>query len=207
MNKFKKVLKKLSVLTTVAVMYVYAINSIVASASNIYKINSFTGYPQEMSLWCWVACAETSGKHLVNNIRTQRNTVTVVKGSPINEGGSVTETAMAANYFTLNQYNYNGYNFVYPIDFLKGLIINNSMPILGASSYNSSGVRTSSHATVAYMVTYNDDGTRGIGYYDPDTGSYPPGDKKGRNYICSFEKFCNGEYNGRIYERTTYTNT
>lgn len=199
MNKLKKVLKKLSVLTSAAVMYVYAINSVVASASEIYKINSFTGYPQERTQWCWVASAETSAKHLVNNARTQSNTVTFVKGSPVNEGGTVAETAAAANYFSLNRYNYVGVNHAYSIAMLKGQIMNNRMPIVCAGRYNDSGIRTGGHATVVYMVTYSDDGRNGIGYYDPWDG--------GRNYICPFNDFCNGTYNDRIYESTAYTNT
>lgn len=186
-------------------MYVYAINSVVASASEIYKINSFTGYPQERSQWCWVASAETSAKHLVNNARTQSNTVTFVKGSPVNESGTIAETAAAANYFSLNRYNYVGVNHTYSIAMFKGQIMSNRMPIVCAGRYNESGNRTGGHATVAYMVTYNTDGTRGFGYYDPDAGIYPPGDKKGRNHICSFEAFCNGSYNGRIYDQTIFT--
>ena len=197
MNKFKKVLKKLSVLTTVAVMYVYAINSVVAANdSAIYKIDSFTGYLQEEDAWCWVACAETSGKHLVSSSRNQSSAVTFVKGSRVNEGGTIREIAKAANYFTLDRYNYVGYNHAYSAAFLKGQIMSDRIPILGMSYYES-GYRTGGHATVAYMVTYNTDGTNGIGYYDTEDN---------RKYICSFEEFCDGSYNGWIYEETCYTN-
>lgn len=192
----KKVLKRLSVLITVGVIFTYAINSV--AFGEVYKINSFTGYPQEMSNWCWVACAETSGKHFGNNIRTQRNAVTFVKGSPVNEGGNIAEIATAANYFSLNKHNYIGYNHAYSVAVFKVQITNDRMPILGLAYYNSSGNRTGGHAVVAYMVTYNDNGTRGIGYYDPWDN---------RNYICSFEDLKNGTGNNGTYEETCYTNT
>ena len=198
MSIFKKVLKRLSVTITAAMMFTYAVNSVIASADNIYQINSFTGHCQEMSNWCWVASAETSGKYLVNSSKTQTNAVQYVKNNVVNEGGTIYETAEAANYFTNNQYNYVGYNQAYSITFLQGQITSNRLPILSAGYYNSLGQRYAGHATTGYMVAYCGDGTKLIGYYDPWDG--------GRRYICTFYDFCNGGYNGRKYDRTIYTN-
>jgi hypothetical protein len=198
MSILKKVSKKLSITITAAVMFLYAVNSVIVSAQNVYEIYSFTGYPQQYDTWCWVASAETSGKYLVNSSKTQSDAVKYVKKRIVYEGGNHLEIAKAANYFTNFQYNYKGYLQAYPLSFLRGQIEDDRLPILCAGHYTPSGDRDGGHATTCYMVAYCSDGTNLIGYYDP----WMPG----RRYICIFDDFCSGKYNKRQYDQTIYTN-
>jgi hypothetical protein len=195
MSILKKVSKRLSITITAAVMFLYAVNSVMVSAQNVYEINSFTRFPQQMPNWCWVASAETSGKHLVYSTKTQSSAVDEIKGDIVDVGGDIYEIAEAANYFTNNQYNYVGYSHAYSIAFLKAQIMNNRLPILGAGRYIN-GFRTGGHAVTAYMVAYCNDGKKLIGYYDS---------LNDRNYICDFNVFSNEGYEIGVYEATSYT--
>lgn len=53
---------------------------------------------QEKSKWCWVASALMIGKYRTNSTVTQTQTVTYVKGSPINKGGTDDEVIQAIHF-------------------------------------------------------------------------------------------------------------
>lgn len=75
------------------------------------------------------------------------------------------------------------------------MIYNNHPVIASAGYYNEKNERVGGHA-VLIIGWANPHGTPEIVYYDPwSAGSY---------HTCTFAGFCNGSYNGRIYDRTCY---
>ena len=70
---------------------------------SVYAITTLSVpfYKQEKSNWCWAACARMVGKYYVpSSTKTQTQIVVEVKGSALNEAGTLGEIAQATSYVT-----------------------------------------------------------------------------------------------------------
>ncbi len=131
---------------------------------------------------------------LYDTDKSQADAVKYVKGSIVNNGGTVHETACAAEYFTDFTYNYSGYERAYSYAMFKGEIMNGTVPIAGAAAYDENGNRKG-HATPVHtiMMPENSGESVSIGYYDPADD---------KSHYMTFTEFCDGSRNGRIYDHT-----
>ncbi|MBE6844521.1 MAG: hypothetical protein E7508_02230 [Ruminococcus sp.] len=153
-EKFK-IIKNIFFRVTVLIFaYCFCIQSVLASTPQIttYRVN-FTRYPQEKSLWCWVASAECSGKHIdPESEQTQSSVVEAIKGSIINTRGTPTEIASACMLFAFPKQIYNAFYRKYSFTVFKVEIMNDRIPIATAGYYNEDNVRASGHATPIIMT-------------------------------------------------------
>lgn len=117
-----KSIKKVIFNTIVAMLtYCFLVQPVYATTT--YSIGDYKKFPQERSNWCWAASAQCSGYYLNPVPLTQTGAVLSVKGRVIDEAGSIFEIAEAANYFTMNKYNYVGYEQAFPIALFSGKIM------------------------------------------------------------------------------------
>lgn len=164
---------------------------------------SVTSVVQQKSNWCWAASAQMGGKAInQSSTRTQSQIVQTIKGGTDNVGGTLNEsrngTAWASHYVKL--LNYIGHNQT--TGRLNTTQIESNIyrgnPILAAAGYYSGSTRLSGHMVVIYGVHYTESPTGQVHkvlYIDPNDG---------RSYICTYNQFCNGSYNGRKYDGTVF---
>ncbi len=76
------------------------------TAKAVRKFIEFDSVIQAKSNWCWAAAAENSVRGMMTPTRDQYDAVVYVKGSALNEGGVMSETATAAEYISNNTYDY-----------------------------------------------------------------------------------------------------
>ena len=164
-------------------------------ATTTYSIGDYKKFPQERSKWCWAASAQCSGYYLNPVPLTQTGAVLSVKGRVVNEGGSVFEIADAANYFTMNKYNYVGYKRSFPVALFSAQIMKKHIPI-ACGGYYSGTRRIGGHATPVHLIYIANDKSIIIGYYDP---------YKKQSYSCPYSQFCDGTFNERIYDMVCFT--
>lgn len=175
--------------------------SISASIPN----NVVSGYlsgnyvPQAKTMWCWVASAENACICESQHYHTQYYAVNYLKGTSSdpypNEGGNISETEWAVDVISSFNLNYIGVPNTKTFSFISEMIYNSHPVIADAGYYNSGNNRAGGHV-VLIIGWFNAYGTQEICYYDPaSSGSY---------HTCLFSEFCNGSYNGRIYDRTCY---
>ncbi len=178
----------------VAIFCTYCLCVMPVNASSYYSI-SFTKYPQQDPSWCWVATAECSGKHLRYTDRTQLGAATEIKtkkGKDIYEGGTIFETAEAAEYFTHGLYDYEGFDRKYSFAVLKAQLMKNYLPIIACGDYMSY-IRLRGHAVVVHLTAQSNDGVQTVGYYDP---------LDNKSYYMTYTELCDGSRNDLKYDNT-----
>jgi hypothetical protein len=135
------------------------------SAYVSYKYNPVTAQVQEKTLWCWAATSSMAGKYLGATNATQTNIVTFVKGSAVNDTGTVYDMKSG-----LGNYNVKSTALLTTISF--GDVIYNvekNMNMISVISWSSGG----GHALLIrgyYQDTGNS--TQNVYYIDPADGSY-----------------------------------
>lgn len=153
-----KSIKKVIFNTIVAMLtYCFLVQPVYATTT--YSIGDYKKFPQERSNWCWAASAQCSGYYLNPVPLTQTGAVLSVKGRVIDEAGSIFEIAEAANYFTMNKYNYVGYEQAFPIALFSGKIMKKHIPIACGGYYRGTR-RTGGHATPVHMVYVANDNSK-----------------------------------------------
>lgn len=151
---------------------------------------------QEKSAWCWVACARNSVRFERLILRSQKSAVKKIKGSDIDDGGSILEIEEAAEYISYGNENYTGVKEKFSFDNLRKQLDRENITITCMGDYDRNDFRWGGHAVViiGYIVGTNG---RYIYYVDPADDS---------SHICSYESFCDGSYNNLKYDYTCYNN-
>ena len=153
---------------------------------------------QAKSCWCWAASAENAIIYeYPQKPYTQWDAVRYIKGSFLDlypdTGGTIFEAGAAATYISNNTEFYSSSETTKTYSFLKNEI-NSNHPVIVSSGYYSGGLRTGGHDTLIIgWAEYN--GEENVSYFDPDLCSYE---------VCTFSSFCDGSYNGGMYEFTSY---
>lgn len=152
------------------------------------------GEGQQKSNWCWVTSARMFSKHLYPSITyTQSNAVTYVKGSDVNESGNRAEAQQAINYYISN---ISGASIdtvikehvIYSEENLVRFLDNGYVIYIARGWYedtNDPTTREGGHATLIYGYTTVDSE---IWFLVRD----PWPINKGKSYIISYDKLCNG---------------
>lgn len=158
--------------------------------------------PQEKTNWCWAASAENSVRAVMKPAHTQKEAVKKIKGTAINpypnKGGSLKEIANAADYISNYNLDYYYVTTALTASALKRYNANGYAPVLVSGEYTD--IRAGGHAVIL-VDCYQSVGGYTIEYYECDQFNA----KGGAGYkYCSYERFCNGDYNGRIYDGTVY---
>lgn len=154
---------------------------------------------QAKSNWCWAACAEISGKNVYSaSNRTQFDVVAFIKGSSTNnEPAFLDESGRGSQYVAYNHktydYIYTEWNFSQIVNSLK-----KGYAVQASIGYYSNGIRIGGHMVVIRGTQFIDNNS-GMYYY---IDYYDPWD--GTNHHCLFSEFCNGNYNGMVYDYTVY---
>lgn len=124
----------------------------------------------------------------------QYSIVQFIYGSPINATGSITQSAGGSEYACNHIKSFTGvYSTLSFTDICLELYF--GCPVQAAAGYYNGGVRTGGHVVIIKEATAISGGSNYIKYIDPANGN---------TYTCSFSSFCNGSYNGRIYDQTAY---
>ena len=174
--------------------------AIVIPGYTCYTIN-VTPVVQARSNWCWAACAEMTGKALYSSTdRTQYDAAyyffhnyTTDEGVYINESAEVTSyIAYNTKYLT---FSYSALGF-YTIQ----SHIQSGYPVQAALGQYSGGMRTGGHLVVVKGTAYNTatGAEQSVEYINPYNGN---------TYCCLYTAFCNGSYNGRIYDQSAYVSS
>ncbi len=150
---------------------------------------------QEFNLWCWNASALMSALTYTRSDITQRQICQEVKGSIINDTGTLIETVEAANFAS----GFSDYiiDDVLSENNLKTLLDNGNPVILSRGVYDSSGRRTGGHATVVFGY-YMDGSTARFLIRDPwPIISNPwPDSPAGQTYELDYATICDGSATG-----------
>ena len=126
------------------------ISGISATATYLrYDIN-FTHYPQEKTNWCWAACATAAGKHVTpSSPYNQYDAVYSVHNNYANSGGTVAETASAANFVSQSNATYTGCDYAIGSEVLVQKILQDRVTIIGYARYTPNNVYDSAHMVTA----------------------------------------------------------
>ena len=147
-------------------------------------------YTQEKSMWCWAAAAQMAGKYKYSTSdATQTDIVTYVKGSAVNNEGSIFETANATEYVTNNTYGLStAWISKWGWDKVK-TSIDNGYPVIALVDGGGSG-----HY---YVIRGYDASTNKIALNDPWDGE---------RKTCSWDDFNDGSWGdeSRPYKYTVY---
>ena len=164
------------------------------------------------SCWCWAAAAENltiaEGEHYLN----QTYAVLAIKGvdengNPKDVPGSIADCAHAAEYISLNHLDYLSDNTVKSYYFICDNIYNGHPIVAGGTCYDNNGNPLGSHA-VMLMGWDNNYNSQLVKYHDSLYMNYTNGSPyyNTRYHVCTYNAFCNGTYNDRIYDCTAYLN-
>lgn len=146
---------------------------------------------QQRDQWCWAASALMAARTHATSTRTQTQLVTHVKGSDINEGGSVEEARDAANFASGTNSYYVTEGILTESEIL--VEINSRRPVyLSRGWYDSDGNRDNGHATVVYGYRLTDSGAINFLVRDP----WPV--NEGRNQTWTYDFIINGSDTGRL---------
>jgi len=158
--------KKLGLLTSLSFLLISLSIFVPNAAAYVaYKYNPVAAQVQEKSLWCWAATASMAAKYLGASSATQTNIVTFVKGSAVNDTGTVYDIKNGMAHYT-----------VYSTALLSSLSfgdiiynIDRNMNMVAVVTWTSGGGH-------AYLIRgyYQDTGagTSNVYYIDPADGSY-----------------------------------
>ncbi len=175
--------------------YSICINTVSNVSADSWSV-SYTRYRQEKTNWCWAASAQSSAKHMVSSAKTQTDAVVFVKGSNVNEGGTIFETARAANYFTNNKYVYTGYERKFSYVLFKAQIMANQIPIVFMGKYKYT-IRVRGHAVTVHALYQGNKNEIILTYYDP---------WEDRDFQISYDNFCDNPNTGVQYDYTCVIN-
>lgn len=162
-----------------------------------------TGVKQAQSTWCWAACAEIVGKAVYPSAyRTQYDVVYHFKGTlddpyPNTQYGTLAESAAGTQFVANNKVKFDSINGVWGFSKFVDSIAH-GYPIQAAGGYYVNGKRNGGHMVVVYMTQFIDTQFSTdyyIDYYDPWDGI---------THHCTYNSFCNGSYNTRVYDQTVY---
>lgn len=194
----KKGYKLIAVLMSVIVMLISSPTG-ARAAEQIYYVQ-VAGVLQAKSGWCWAACAEMAGKNAYpSSTRNQYSVVNVLHGTPSNPypnvGGTIGDSATGTQYVTYYNATYHATNSALTFLGLQSHLSNHN-PVQAGAGYYYNGDRTGGHVVVIYE-TYSSTSTSGtikeISYIDPLTNT---------RFTCTYSSFCNGSFNGRIYDQS-----
>ena len=147
---------------------------------------------QENTLWCWAACAQIAGKYYNSSSTVSQTQIVIhVKGSNVNETGTISDEVDAATFATNYNTSFVGKYNAYSFSALKGFI--NSGWIVIPMVYKAS--TNSGHFYVIY------------GYNETSSGSYlylvDPATGTGK--YTSYSSFLNGTWtDSRPWTSTVY---
>ena len=162
-----------------------------------------TGVKQAKSKWCWAACAEIVGKAVYPSTnRTQFDFVSRYKGTlanpyPNEKSGTLAESAGGSQYVAYDKVKFDSIEGVWSFSKFVDSIAH-GYPVQAAGGYYTNGKRTGGHMVVVYMTQFTDNLSGSncyIDYYDP---------WEDISHHCTYNSFCNGSYNTRIYDQTVY---
>ena len=168
----------------------YSNNSTYNDEWNIAKIGymseTATLEGQQEPAWCWATAARMFAKHYYPQVSiTQREAVTEVKGSPINEGGNIGEAEEAIQHYISNIPSAT-LNTVIKEDgpYTKNQVISflNSGNVIFVSRF----AGDQGHSILIYGYVTIDGG-----YWFLIRDSLPV--DYGESYLMSYEKLCNGQ--------------
>ncbi|MBR6293175.1 MAG: hypothetical protein IKR54_01165 [Lachnospiraceae bacterium] len=154
---------------------------------------------QALSNWCWVASAENAVRWEIHGIpdRNQWSTVYHYVNNPYNPYPNITGdiycSADAAAYMTYYQHIYIAVEAPMSYEFLAEQLYY-SHPVICHSGHYQNGVRDYGHAVLVCGWS-NGNNQENVIYYDQLTKQYN---------TCSYTSYCNGSYNGKIYEWTAF---
>ncbi len=168
-----------------------------ASGNSIFLSSNYVG--QDKTNWCWAASAENAIRWEANPYRNQWNAVYYIFGQygsdPYpNTTATIDATADAANYISNGMHSYVGVYSTMSASFLYSQLYSSHPVICSGGTYNSSGVRTGGHQ-VLVCGWYDGSYQTVLTYYNPALRQYR---------TCSYSEFCDGSFNGRVYDRTCY---
>lgn len=162
-----------------------------------------TSVVQAKTNWCWAACTEMAGKQAYpSSDRTQWDVVKEVKGWLLNQHpnstGDLDDSIEGSEYVT-----YGTITFSKSYDDISWETLCNNMALgkaiqAQAGYYTASGVRKGGHVVVIIECFVSGTSTsvkRYIRYIDPADGE---------TYVCTYENFCNGTFNNRIFDGIVY---
>ncbi|MCR4926779.1 MAG: hypothetical protein K5927_02275 [Lachnospiraceae bacterium] len=181
----------------------------VAMSVTIFATQVILYYSKEAQAntnWCWVASARNAVKYSHNPIKTQPEGVIYIKGSCVNEAGSLLETKNVADYFSQGEIYYANTargttTGVKSFTFLTDKIDNDRVTVLSAGYYEG-GERKGGHSVSMHGYYSYGSYASMIWYFDPwvdAANNYTP-----TEHECSYNSFLSGTYNGRIYDGTVY---
>lgn len=162
-----------------------------------------TGVVQEKTNWCWAACAEMAGKQAYpSSDRDQWDVVKEVKGTLFtpypNVGGGMSESIEGSEYVTYSTITFSKSGSDTSWETLCNNMAAGKAIQAQAGYYSSSGSRTSGHIVVIIECFVTGSATsvvKNIRYIDP---------LDGLTHVCSYEEFCDGTYNGRMFDGIVY---
>lgn len=148
-----------------AILAVMLFYSQAAFAYVDYKLLSVPAVKQEKSNWCWATVTQMIAKHLGASNATQTDIVTYVKGSPVNETGTVYDMQKG-----LSKYGIKSTPITSTISFASITSeINSGQPIGTVITWKSGG----GHAhTIRGFYEDTSNSTQNLYYIDPLDASY-----------------------------------
>lgn len=157
---------------------------------------------QAQTQWCWAACAEMAGKNVYPSTdRTQYSAVQYVKGNDSNPYPNVTGTAkdgaIGSQYISYDKKTFSYIIEPWSYNQIVASLKNGYAVQAGAGTYSGS-TRVSGHRVVinnAQFIPEFPGAAEYIDYQDPWDG---------KTHHCTFASFCDGSYNGRIYDQTVF---
>ena len=198
MNRKRNRLISFMVSFIISFAFVGAISNEVirASADATYSV-SVTPVIQSKTNWCWAACAEMAASVVSpSSYYYQYSIVKYIYGSPINATGSITQSASGSEYACNHIKSFTGvYSTLSFTDICLELYF--GCPVQAAAGYYNGGVRNGGHVVIIIEAIAISGGSQFIKYIDPANGYI---------YTCTYSQFCDGSYNGRIYDQTAYEN-
>lgn len=155
---------------------------------------------QQKSNWCWAACAEMVAEYRRPNSRNQSAIVSYIKGSDVNEFGSIDELARGARYATYNEINFFGVDLYQSYDVLRTQLSEYRPMAFGFGKYENN-LRTGGHAMVCLgYVKVGSVSDNKIFIYNVQDGQY---------YWFTYFELLNGtreHWEHWVYESTVYSN-
>lgn len=92
--------EKLKRISSLFLSFILATGLLICTVSAAYTELNVSRFRQERSLWCWAAAARMAADYLYSPIPTQSEIVEYIKGSVVNDTGSIAETARSMEFAT-----------------------------------------------------------------------------------------------------------
>lgn len=164
---------------------------------------SVTSVVQAKTYWCWAACAEMAGKQAYpTSDRTQWDVVEEVKGWLLNphpdSSGDLDDSIEGSEFVTYGTKSFNKSYDDISWETLCDNMASGKAVQAQAGYYTASGARNGGHVVVIIECFVSGSATsvtRNIRYIDPGDGA---------TYTCTYESFCNGTFNTRMFDGIVY---